>query len=710
MKKIFFLVLYASLALVAESCTDLLDAEKRNLGKQRSAIEITDGARVSLGFNVPMPIETKAMTAEPTIETIHVFVFIDNGASEDGVLYEIQKADPLGSVNANAVEDQYGTLSNSPGKTMIARWQVNLLMGRSKRRIHFVANLPSDFTMPEVGDSEFTVMRSIVTTGGDVVYWQMKELDNGVLAYTYDGSGAYQYVGSDGTIVTQYVDGRAPRIDGWVSYNSSDGSYKYTLDGEILEVAKDDYITTQGHKILDGKGFYASASLSAAVSQIALIRNFTCIKVLSSTNSFRLDGAMLINYPESGFAAPFDDSHNTFVSAYRNATFDQIPSHSTILSSGYPATIPSNRIVTDCPAESSMVPAEHAGSGASTRDSVILYMYERGIPNENPTSLLLKGRLNGSTQSRWFKVEISDENGMYFPMYRDFTYEVNIKSISGSNGYETMNEAYANPAIGDISSSRETATLNKIDDGNGLTMWVEYIDKTCQNANDSTVTLLYKFYKGSDNYTPTVVPVINPVVDRDPALTAVTTAAYTGPDDTTPDGQGGWYQATVSVKGMGLSSETKLSILHVSGNLGAKRLVRDVSFRVIAKQNFTLSNSGLDSQAAKDTTTLTVKIPDFLGYSVFPLTIKIEAEAKNLNPGDGENLSVDSGPSLFDTSKKSFFFLKTINYSQYQANPTLKFVFKTTRTGSASDSNATRIRVTDLGDIFNVAETTVSIN
>lgn len=711
MKKIFSIALFALLVLGAVACTDLLDADKRNTDKRSTDPENIEGARVSLGFNVPMPIETKAMTAEPTIETIHVFVFIDNGVSENGVLSEVQKANPIGTVNANAVKDGEGNITNTETQTMIARWQVNLLMGRTKRRLHFVANLPADYTMPDIGDSEFSVLRSIQTTGGDVAYWQMKELENGVLAYTYDGTGKYTYVGSDGTTVTQYVDGRQPRIAGWKSYDANTGIYKYEHEGETYEVGKDDYITTEGHKVLDGKGFYASAEVSSAVSQIAMIRNFTSIKVLTTSNNFRLDSAVLINVPEFGYAAPFDDAHNSFVTAYRNATINQMPSHQTILSSGYPATIPSNSIVTDYPAKSSVMPALHLGSGSTARDSAILYMYERGLPTEHATSLLVKGRLNGSTVSRWFKIEISDESGQFFPMYRDFTYEVNIKSISGSDGYVTMAEAYEKPAIGDISSSPETTTLTKIDDGNGLTMWVEYIDHTSVSVNATQVTLLYKFYKGSNNYTSTVVPTIVTVDDREAAVTSVSTEAFTGPNTQTPDGSGGWYQATVYLSGMGEATETKVSDLHISGTVGAKTMYRDVTYRVITKQNFTLANTGLTSQTAGDTTTLSVTLPKYLGYSVFPLTLKIEAEANNLNPGDSEkNITVDSGSSLINSSKNSFYFLKTINYTQYLANPTFNIVFKTTRTGSTTNSNATWVYVADVDGYFNTGKTYISVN
>ena len=721
MKRIVKIFFVAALLLGVVSCTDLLDEALRG----RGAANITDagisefpvGARLTLGFNVPMPVATKAMTEDPEIKSIHVFVFVDNGVSDNGVLFEVQKAELGGLVNKNAIMDYdqtYGTdginghISNFDDNTVLARWQVNLLMSRTKRRLHFVANLPEGFAMPEAGTAEFSVMRSIQTAGDDVAYWQMVELEHGVLAYTYDGTGKFSYIGSDGTKVEQSVS--AAGIEGWQSYDSGTGTYHYKdKDGAVIDVVKGDYIATTGHKILDGKGFYASEELSETVSMIPLIRNFARIKVVAAAgtgHNFRLDSAVLINVPGSGYVAPFDDHSNHFVEAYRNAGSTAL-SHDVIFNAGYPASIPPDTIVTKCPAE-----AVKAAT-VNNRDTVLLYMYERGIPTKNPTSLLVKGSLSGG-EKRWFKIEIADENGSYFPIYRDFTYEVEIKSISGSDGYKTMEEAWKTPAIGDISSSPETETLTQISDGN-LTLWVSYIDTTTMQSTPQSATLLYKFYDTQnltgDNVTLTVVPVEGreAAIDTTSSGSGSSTLAGTPYSGNGPDKQTGWYQVNVPLRGAG--SEPKISTLHVEGKKpGGKTFFRNVTFRVMQKRDFTLLASTLDSQAAGDTATLSVTLPPYLGYSVFPLTLMIEAQAGNLNPGGDENLSVESGTSLFGTGKNAFYFLKTISYSEYQANRTYPIVFKTTVDGesTASGTNATMIAVKDKDGYFNTGTTFVS--
>lgn len=716
MKHLFNIILAAVSLFAVVSCVDPLNEGWQNT-KQPDLQLGLEGTRLTLGFNVPMPVATKAMTEDPKIDSIHVFVFVDNGVSDNGVLLEVQKAELGGYVNKNAEANDQGKIVNTGSNIMIARWKVNLLMGRTKRRLHFVANLPQGFEIPEAGAAEFSVMRAIQTTGGDVAYWQMVELEDGVLAYTYDGTGNYSFVDDSGVKQTLPVS----RISGFKSMGEN-GTYIYTTkdanNRDIdIEVAKNDYITAEGHKVLDGKGFYASDQLSDAVSEIPLIRNFARIKVLTTSNSentgldtkFHLQSAVLINTPKYGFAVPFDDKNNRFVPAYKSASFANLPVHNTILASGYPATIPSNTIETACPA--SAFPAKHLTVGSDTRDSVILYMYERGIPTENATTLLVSGTLGSSTEVRWFKIEVSDEKGDFFPIYRDFTYNVEIKSIVDSNGYDDMEEAYDGVAVGDISNSPETKDLPRVTNGDGLTMWVEYIDYTSVKPNGDTVTLLYKFFDAEGNYTGSVIPEIVEVTGRTPAVTSISYAPYSGTN--TPDSEGGWYQATVTLDAA--AGATKMSKIRVSGTHDNKTLYRDVRYQVMVKQALTIKATNLTSEDKGDTTTLSITLPRYLSYSVFPLTLKIESAKNNMNPGDDENLSVESGPSLVTNStKNSFQFLKTINYSDYHdsedpAQRTYTVVLKTTREGSDSDSNATTLYVTDKGGYFNVASCNVTV-
>ena len=151
MKKIIYIAFSVALLLGVSACTDLLDEAFRGRGailnRNTTLAEIPEGARLSLGFNVPMPIATKAMTEVPTIDSIHVFVFSVSDVSENGAFLEVQKATLSNPhVNKNAIQDYNdaanpGTITNADESTVIGRWDVDLMMGRGKRHIHFVANL-----------------------------------------------------------------------------------------------------------------------------------------------------------------------------------------------------------------------------------------------------------------------------------------------------------------------------------------------------------------------------------------------------------------------------------------------------------------------------------------------------------------------------------------------------------------------------------------
>ena len=105
--------------------------------------------------------------------------------------------------------------------------------------------------------------------------------------------------------------------------------------------------------------------------------------------------------------------------------------------------------------------------------------------------------------------------------------------------------------------------------------------------------------------------------------------------------------------------------------------------------------------------TVKIQLPANLGYSVFPLTLMIEASNNCLTPT--ENLNVETGKSLADGTTNTFYFLRTISYSEYEASTTLVFDchFKTTK---ASGNVPATIYVKDKNDRFALAQTTLTSN
>ena len=681
-------------------------------------VPVQDGALVKLTFGVSTGddgVETKALAEKPTINSLHLFLF-----NEEGLLLAAVPATYVG-VTENGLGSTEETYPNPK------LWSAELPMGTDERRVHFVANLGADYVPPTVG-SEVAIIRALTTREGVDAYWQRVLLpkNTGVGAYTYDGSGYYEY--------TSPNDGLIHRVDVTTlgSFEGSSGSredstfvYKYVGDdGRHYSVYRGDYINVSGHKIIDGTGFYASKATAECLRLVPLVRNFARIKVKSASSSnFKLQQAALVYTPYAAYVAPYDDAagHNRFVAGYTQAG-DTPPDRTVIENSGYPATIPAGNfsrndslvvsgIYMSCP---KVADFKTAATEADNSKSVMLYMYERGIPTENPTAILVGGTLEGQTGTRWYKIDVADENGYYFPIYRDFTYEVTINSINGTSGFDTFQKAYEEASVSDISSSPDTKTLTRIDDGKGLDLWVSYIDYTSVSPTATTAKILYRFIYTSGNTVTdlgsTVDLSIIPYSGYGAAVTAFEKkGAYTGTD--TPNSTSDyWYWAEVSMPGVG--SNLLKSDLRVSGSIeqggnfsNSKTLYRDVTYRVQPKQNLTLQTTGLATgSATEETTTLTITLPSsVLGYSMFPLTLCIESMDNNLNPvppAVGENLAVESGPSAFSTtSENSFHFLKVVSFSEYEDNNVITVPLKTIQTAN----NATWIAVYDQDGYFNTA-------
>ena len=657
MKKSINIVLFVALLLGFVSCTDLLDPNLR-----RAESDIADDALVTLTFGIPDEVGTKALGPKPNITSMHVFAFNADGSS----LVRAAKA-TIGGVTAN-----YDGPENEEG-VRISYWSVELPMSNAQRRLHFVANLGENFAVPTSGD-EVTVMRSLIMTNGADAYWQRKILANGIRAYTYDGSGKYKYVNPRTGVE---VEVNVSNITGVEHLQvNTDNTYEYDVDGMHVKVSAGDYITTEGHKSLDGKGLYASEATSGVVSRIPMIRNFTSILVSSSWTKFELKKVALINTPKAGYAVPYDLKNGRFVQQYIDATTKGDLNHSAIASTGYPATIPAEYGLETYKPNGPSVFEPASNTASHPKGEATLFMYERGLPTEYPTSLLVGGVLNVANAPKdtdgntWFKIEITNEEGNYFPFFRNFTYLLDITEINGTNGYGSSKEAFEAGPVGDMSASTELEHELKITD-NGLTLEVEYIDYTDLDGNTSqhSVTLLYKFsYNGTplngnvglevEGYSNIGAAIIDKNIESN---------TFTGPDNT-----GNWKKVTVTLDGTG--ETIKKSDLIVTGTVQAnevagitkkKTLSRKVVYTILPKTPIVVSAEPLIEDTSGEETTVTINLPNNLGFSVFPITLMIEAGNNCLT---SDVLTVETGTSIQNnSSKNTFFFLKTISYSDYQA-------------------------------------------
>ena len=602
------------------------------------------------------------------------------------MLLEVSKADIAGSITQNT---DWGTTTEEG----IHHTDFSALVstGSAPRYMQFVVDPPTyEVTSGNqsetgigfadapiyLGESETNVVAKLYNTGdaskgnqdGQTSYWQRLYLPNGLTAYTYPGGKpAYGTEGTDWT---------------WTADGDDDPTNDTYTDGSGNTVYYGDYVNGVSRKITDGTGYICSAEVAALLKHIPMVRNYVKISVSEAEGgNFVPAKAVLLNTPAAGYIAPYSPASG-FVKYYQYGTdglakLNEVGTTG-VKGTGFTAPVPNDQIYTDCPDESACVAAV---------DGVIdLFMYERGVPTANPTQLLVYGALNGD--NTWLKIDITDDNGNYIPLFREFTYEMKIGAITGTKGSASMTAAYNGPSIGNPSASPETATLTQVSDGKGVGIWVDYIDYASFEKDGETARLRYKFWNADETLSSSATLTVSHNTSTGAITTSTLTGqAYDGTD--TQDGQSGWYYVDVPLEKQG--STIYRSVLRVSGtttNTAGKTvtLYRDVTFSVMPTQTMSVTMTPLESDEISKTTTASITLPDGLGYGIFPLVIRIEAYDGTINPSDTD-LPVEHGTSTFSVlstdntlyrTKNFYWFNKTIDYADY-ANGTRTFTaaFKT---------------------------------
>ena len=113
-----------------------------------------------------------------------------------------------------------------------------------------------------------------------------------------------------------------------------------------------------------------------------------------------------------------------------------------------------------------------------------------------------------------------------------------------------------------------------------------------------------------------------------------------------------------------------------------------------------------DLTAANESVGIKIQLPEGLGASVFPVQVRIEAENNTLS-ATSTDLPAQTGASVFDATRNTFYFIYTITYDMYrhldQATWTYNYTYEfpiTLYTNSRTD-NRTLIDIRDLGGKFN---------
>ena len=511
---------------------------------------------------------------------------------------------------------------------------------------------------------------------------------------------------------------------------------------------------------LNGSNIYVpDDELVAALENIHLVRNFAKISVSSTAEDFTIGRWTLINVPTKAYVAPFNgDQALAFPLGYTNIA--GYPSGDALLAQltgydpegqfnypnpdYYPGYLPPEaEIDTDFPGDPETVPDAYPESTGS------LYMYERPLPStaQPQTAVLVEvtfgdhmvtdqyNQLHSGEEgfpvdevTFWYKVELLDQDGQYAPFLRNVAYVLDIAQIE-EPGELTAQDAYSGTYFGNISASLETASLNDLSNGTSL-IHVDQMDYTFLIGSTDEVTreellmsgeLAAQFYFIPDQLIgtayvqdePDICEVwtdILPVEGYEAAVTSYVTNADAGGD--------GAIKVTLAKTG----NKVKKSIIRVSGRnlVTNKTLYREIVINLMETQSFAhgddvtaITNTPVISGAGNEVD-ITIYLPEDLGASIFPVQVRIEAENNSLS-ATSPDLPASTGKSIFDETRNTYYFIKTINYSDYcKLNPRTKkyeytYAFPMKFYTNKSGDNSTRIYLGDMATPARFNSTTLTL-
>ncbi|MBR1487263.1 MAG: hypothetical protein IJ603_00020 [Bacteroidales bacterium] len=409
---------------------------------------------------------------------------------------------------------------------------------------------------------------------------------------------------------------------------------------------------------------------AAAFNSLKLVRNFAKITVALKTNSngdpdvtlpegitnFEILGFEVYNKPTSGtFVIKKDDAYYPEYSNFDATKFDA-------LRKVYPGYMVSEKDI------------DVTNAGKFPDDNpdgkMVDYLYERTVSSidQNPTYVIMKCSYDKGTETgltRYYRLDLVDENEDYLPIFRNFLYKMVIKAV-GHVGYESIAEAQEHSANGNISLDPATQDLDDISDGVSR-MYVQYIEKVfVQSTEAQTGYFRYMYLPDAEDETSSTSAALST-----PDNTSIVSAVSTGWNAGGTKATDGWYDLSFTIPGNSPAGIAKFTVTGTHPDHANKKLIRTVRIRVEPRKSFS-STSAPTSIAVNGTGQVSVTLPPALPASMFPIELKFEDTAGALNPNfssdDGKDLVAGGGPSLSGSGVNAVQFTKTISYDVYTAS------------------------------------------
>ena len=498
--------------------------------------------------------------------------------------------------------------------------------------------------------------------------------------------------------------------------------------------AKIDTDTQEPIKLPNGSYMPDDATL-AFFQYVPLIRNFAKIQVSNASENFKLHSYAVIYYPERGSVVPYRSNEPVAVnrfdfnppagyqfSGYEKSTFEQLETDIE-----YPGNMPAGVALSDV-----IPPASEFEDPSTSYGRVLLYdendtesgfyVYERGVPNDRigPTFIIICGKFEDDDNYYYYRLDLMESKvegtqtvSRYYPIYRNFRYNIQLHRIS-SEGVHTPELAAVSSGAEDISADVSMRHLSDISNGTTRLVVEPFMTRTYSGPADEGYfyELYARFfndvYSDAPNLNTAAVRVeLEPMTDGSDDIlilydgngNRVPTRGFFFPEAATVGGVEGIRTIRFNtVEPLDETKTQKIKITgHNPGNHQDLRLYREVEITLQKKQPLTVTCADRVWPVTGTPITVAVTIPSELPESMFPLDFIVEPEAGTLTPDTSYdiNLPVGSGRSIATTESTykdtpAFFYTRTLTWEEFsnlaasEGQRTFYCYFKSTQASSAT--------------------------
>ena len=668
-------IAYLSAFLMAVSCVAELEQGDPAVG---SSLE---GAPVTVTFCVPdIPVlpATRSLsdgdgdiTATPYLDPDMVYLVVCGGSQS---IKYIRKAKLVDTIENYEIPPDHYPLSEGDRITTLYRFKVQLELSDFGRTVHILGNVDEN---------------QLIT-------------------------GSYSY----------------ESLPGMLSFDNKQAYWQRLYVPHIK--AKTDPVTKE--PIMENGSYVPDDETVSFFQYIPLIRNFAKIQVTNASDNFRLHSYAVIYYPERGSVVPFRSNEavkeNSFdfnppsgylLSGYERSTFEELEDGINYLGN-MPASV----------ALSDVIPPASEFVDPGTSDGRVLlydandaergfYIYERGVPTDRigPTFIIVCGKFEDDDNWYYYRLDLMESKvednqtvSRYYPIYRNFRYNIQLHRIS-SEGVLTPEAAANSSGVEDISADVSMRHLSDISNGTTRLVVEPFMTKTYSGPSEDGFYELYaRFFNNVNSDAPNLDAAavrveLEPMADGGDNIlilydgngNPVPSRGFFFPSAATVGGVEGIRVIRFNTKEPGETTRTqKIKITgHNPGNQQSLRLYREVEITLQKKQELIVSCTDPVPLVTNSPVVVDITIPAELPESTFPLEFIIEPEAGTLTPDTSKdiNLPVASGRSIAtdETAFKdrpAYYFLRTLTWEEFSSlsavggERTFSCYFKTNRPQSAT--------------------------